>query len=347
METFLAYLTLAEHSGDYQNDSVCQNDRTLCANIPGTVCVDTDQNQQGYFCPCKTGYELDIETGNCREESICKKNANLCNDVPFTICVATPHTSQGYFCPCQEGYKVDLVTGNCLPEQEVASTSKCESNRTLCSNIPGTVCVDSNQDPRGYFCTCREGFELDVETGNCREENICEKNTALCSDVPFTVCVATRHTSQGYFCPCKSGYEVDIETGNCRPDQVASGEQITVDVCSTDTSLCSDVPNTVCVTSRRSGKGYFCPCRRGYEVDYLTGNCRLISIGVQELTDYSDYNVISVVGGENTTTGVTSTTEWNRSKYFATMSTPAELHSNAITISTVHVLILLIACFFA
>ena len=195
------------------------------------------------------------------------------------------------------------------------SASVCGGDASLCDDIPGTVCVDTDLNNKGYFCPCRSGYEIDVSTGKCLEQDICQRNESFCTDVPFTICVATIHTTEGYFCPCQTEYTVDLDTGNCVPEQ----EPITVDVCSSNVSLCSDVPNTVCVT-RRSGKGYFCPCRRGYEIDYITGQCRSIQMAQNELDDYT---VVEVIGGESTTDSITATTPWDRSKYFATMSTPA------------------------
>jgi hypothetical protein len=205
------------------------------------------------------------------------------------------------------------------------ASSVCGSDTTLCDDIPGTVCVDTDLNNKGYFCPCRSGFEVDLNTGKCLEQDICQRNESLCTEVPFTICVATSHTTEGYFCPCQTGYKVDVETGNCIPEV----EPITVDVCSLNVSLCSDVPNTVCV-ARRSGKGYFCPCRRGYEVDYLTGQCRLIQMAQEE---EDDYTVVEVTGGEENTETVTATTPWDRSKYFATMSTPASHGHTAIVSS--------------
>ena len=310
-------LAAAQASGDGPSFGACT--QNPCSNVPGTQCVETNQNDQGFFCPCRDGFQLDLESGNCRAENICERE-DLCTKVPHTVCVATAHDPKGYFCPCKPGYHVDPF-GNCLPKTEALQPDIC-ADISLCADVPGTFCVATTNNSQGYFCTCKENFELDMASGECREQNICEKND-FCQELPNTVCVPTDHNDRGYFCPCKEGYEVDPDTGNC------VSEKVEIDICAENPNFCSDVPNTVCVASDHDSRGYFCPCAKGYEIDYLTGLCRLILINIpdQEKEALSDYEMVAIVGETTPTTEAiqleVATKQPNRAEYYSTPRTIA------------------------
>ncbi|XP_071153468.1 uncharacterized protein [Mytilus edulis] len=295
----------------------CEIDTDACADNPcalGRTCLDllpADEISlgRGYNCSnCPLGYVItddekceDINecldgTDNCPANSNCtntdgsftcnclagfRKVGSLCQDIDECTertsgCDQNCANSDGSFtCSCVYGFEL-IADGKC--NQTIFDV--CTLQNLTC----GYGC-DNITNPGTWGCICREGYQLDIASGNCSNINECDANvcTQNCED-----------TVGSYNCSCYTGFKLNADKTSCSAcvnpfygDNCASqcscgpgadrcdpsrgcvcNSAWTGDNCDVDVNECEVNPG-ICIngdkTCENEDGGYQCNCGSGYE----------------------------------------------------------------------------------
>ena len=180
---------------DDGNDNYKISEEERCENDQGCdhMCRMVDSVPT---CECREGYRLEDVT-LCLDIDECLVNNGDCEHE----CVNKPGT---YTCSCPSGYRVDGI--RCIDMNECTSNNghgPCQDTcvnteggfQCSCDNIPGTtldtdgnncVEIDLCQENNGNcshecltsygqsFCTCPEGYKLDIDYKTCIDTDECE-----------------------------------------------------------------------------------------------------------------------------------------------------------------------------
>ena len=118
-----------------------------------------------------------------------------------------------YFCSCDDGYELQTDGFNCLGESCTVFPPVCffvilnsdwlNLNSDINECILGThTCSDYCQNEVGSFsCSCKRGFELDIDQSTCKDQDECALNLHDC-EYPAE-CV---NTVGDFECDCPMGY---------------------------------------------------------------------------------------------------------------------------------------------
>ncbi|VDI73639.1 Hypothetical predicted protein, partial [Mytilus galloprovincialis] len=294
----------------------CEIDTDACADNPcalGRTCIDllpADEVSlgRGYDCSnCPPGYNITADekcedinecldgTDNCPANSNCtntdgsftcnclagfRKVGSLCQDIDECTertsgCDQNCANSDGSFtCSCVYGFEL-IADGKC--NQTIFDV--CTLQNLTC----GYGC-DNTTNPGTWGCICREGYQLDIASGNCSNINECDANvcTQNCQD-----------TVGSYICSCYTGFKLNADKTSCSAcvnpfygDNCASqcncgpgadrcdpsrgcvcNSAWTGDNCDVDVNEC-DNPG-ICINGDKTcvneDGGYQCNCGSGYE----------------------------------------------------------------------------------
>lgn len=158
-------------------------------NAPNTVCTADGS------CACAPGYEG--TPGACADIDECQAENGGCG--AHARCV---NLEGGFLCECEGGYELD-ESGACVDIDECArSPGPCH---------PDAVCTNRTpeENPQGFECACKEGFEGDGFS--CCDVDECAAGDDVC---PWenAECVNRRG---GYDCECQAPLVGEPESCHC------------------------------------------------------------------------------------------------------------------------------------
>ena len=229
----------------------------ICSNSPG-----------GFSCACQPGYTGDPNV-NCYDINECTTDRGICGRE--AKCQNIPGA---FKCTCFNGAAYNPLTKSCGGAVACTNNEQCPGN-AICSagacscpepNVgpncedpcdtatcfPNAQCFVQNAIP---MCRCLPGFQLLPVQRACIDINECESPTSPCGQGAFC-----ENTIGSFRCKCPSGLSGDPSRG-CSPTSQALTKK-----CRSDSQCRS---GETCIT----GTGE-CVCRRGYDVDPLTGKCQ-------------------------------------------------------------------------
>ncbi|CAH1238375.1 LTBP4 [Branchiostoma lanceolatum] len=277
-----------------------------CVNLV-LEATDHDDDQLGYSCVCKPGYQGDGATCEDANECVespypCDENADCTNIVGSYTCACRDgflgdgntctdidecaggqiqchalatctNTVGSYQCRCPDGFQGDGIT-SCADEDEcLATPPRCPVNND-CTNTVGS-----------FSCQCKTGFT--GTSDNCIDEDECANNPSLCR-AP-SVCI---NTPGSYVCQCTNGYVYDgsqcVDANECNDNPCDPNADCANTVGSfkctcrtgfvgsglvcTDVDECEQTPSP-CHANADCGNtvgSYTCTCNVGYEGDGKT-----------------------------------------------------------------------------
>ncbi|XP_075260301.1 uncharacterized protein LOC142351895 [Convolutriloba macropyga] len=209
-----------EDCGVYTVDTLCVTGKCYCSRKDG-------------FALNKTSKLCDIQIDECKcGFAECEHN---CTDMDPSD---PDNLGINYKCTCREGYFLtDIHSCN-------------DTNECLIDNFCGPA-ADCENTNGSFICTCHQGWQVNPDTGKCKDIDECEAGTDNC-DFMTQNC---DNEPGSYSCSCVAGYTVDpsnsslcIDVDECVPNQG-------LDACGISFTSCSN-----------SAGSYFCNCKSGYEV---------------------------------------------------------------------------------
>ncbi|KYM87211.1 Fibrillin-2 [Atta colombica] len=295
------------------NNANCSH---LCLNTPGSV-----------FCLCPDGFYLTNDWKTCQDINECEVTPKICaenteceNTVGSYKCTSTihPHVvtkilrEEDYDDNNEDDDDEDENNDDDYGEEitEIPQSSKCENGFKKNENLE---CVDVNEcaeieshrcqhecvnEPGGYHCVCRPGYELAEDGATCKDVNECDVLSQPCSHI-------CRNTDGAYVCECFSGFMLMDDNATCveefkncfsliKPcshtcEDTTEGPRC---ICPTgyelldDRATCTDVDEcareTLCSHSDDHGcqhrcvnlhGGYECVCHSGFVLDIDGRSC--------------------------------------------------------------------------
>ena len=128
-----------------------------------------------------------------------------------------------YFCSCDDGYELQTDGFNCLGKSFLLDCRSVRLNLDINECIIGThTCSDyCNNEVGSFSCSCKRGFELDIDQSTCIDQDECALNLHDC-EYPAE-CV---NTVGDFECDCPMGY-----------NNVAN-KCFDIDQCLSDTDAC-------------------------------------------------------------------------------------------------------------
>ncbi|XP_062583993.1 fibrillin-1-like, partial [Saccostrea cucullata] len=240
-----------------------------CTDINECISKPCDQicnnTNGGYTCSCNTGFKLTNQS-KCEDIDECAAPVSPCDQ----LC---SNTLGSYRCFCREGFLLNATT-----------KSNCHA-KTECSILNCTQQCAVRADGSEY-CSCRNGFSLDLDNITCLDIDECSQN-------PCSENCTQNSPGFGYTCSCDVGKKLDIdqrtciecENGNyginckdaclCKPENTASCDRISGSCtckegwngtdCTVDVDECLN--QYICPNNsdcKNSNGSYSCDCKNGF-----------------------------------------------------------------------------------
>lgn len=254
------------------NISKCEDVNECTDNTSG--CVQTCTNTDGsYMCSCRAGYRLNANRHFCDDINECIEKTHHCQQV----CI---NTDGGYNCSCEAGYSLG-INGSCIQIESanatchtagcsqgckvLNNTAECfclagytRSNKTVCTDVDEcrlSVCSQvCNNTPGSYFCSCRNGYQLDSDETTC----VPCPNLRYGPGCQLTCQCNGRGTNCNSLtgCECQEGWKGT----NCQED--VNECVVTPGICGSSLQICTNTNGS-----------YRCDCLPGY-IKTSTGSCQ-------------------------------------------------------------------------
>lgn len=210
---------------------------SLCDLLPGQLCAHICVPTPGsYYCKCREGYILMEDQKTCQQEKVKPKPTT---GTPQVI-VPNPEKPVPLHKP-----------------KQVSDRARPFANRTCSDYNPcQQECENTSY---GIKCTCREGYEIDIDRKSCNDINECADNTNMCHptlerciNLPGRYrCVPRSGTAQQ---PRRFPALENSNTGNCLPgferNASAANECIDIDECDYDSHPEVCEPEKDCINTQ-------------------------------------------------------------------------------------------------
>lgn len=190
---------------------------------PDSIRVDRYSSSGG----CKKLCQLPMPSGVKGHVSLCQ-NGGKCQQVNQTSCDCPPGF-KGKYChkdidecqlspsPCAQKCKNHFGSYTCSCHNGFTLRNKkdCEKNTPCKSSNCMHFCHEEKEHPKGYYCTCSEGYRISNDGYSCERINPCSINNGECHQICTQIPTNSTLYHENRVCSCVAGFKLARDGITC------------------------------------------------------------------------------------------------------------------------------------